>query len=272
MEASSTQLIEHIITYTLLCGGFLTAIAFGLHLKKNPVNREDLTATIADRSWSIRQLFILLASLFTLFFAAGFTGRFFYEEQLPVVRLVVAILVYALLVAVTAIINAYKGWSWDHFSGMGIKNLKMIFWAPVFYLAAIPFILLLSKSYHLILEMIFLSEVELQEVAQIVSRQRTWLEWCYIGTAIILAPIYEEIIFRGVLFPFVVKRTGLILGTLMVSALFALIHFHLPSVIALSLLSALLCLAYWKTGSLWTSIGIHMIFNAVTILALNISA
>ena len=47
-------------------------------------------------------------------------------------------------------------------------------------------------------------------------------------------------------------------------------HFHLPSFAALFLLSGALCLAYWRTGSLWVSIGMHTIFNAVSILALNI--
>ena len=85
-----------------------------------------------------------------------------------------------------------------------------------------------------------------------------------------LDPLYEEVLFRGVLFPYLTKRAGLAGGTLLVSALFALLHFHLPSMAPLFLLSIALCLAYWRTGSLWVNIGIHAIFNATSILALNI--
>ncbi len=68
-----------------------------------------------------------------------------------------------------------------------------------------------------------------------------------------------------------VKRAGMSVAVIVVSVLFALMHFHLPSFVPLFMLSAILCLTYWRTSSLWTSIGVHMIFNAVSILALNIA-
>lgn len=76
--------------------------------------------------------------------------------------------------------------------------------------------------------------------------------------------------FRGILFPFLVQRVGLKWGIVAVSALFAVIHLHVPSMLALFLLSAGLCVAYWRTGSLWVSIGMHAIFNGVTILLLKL--
>ena len=91
----------------------------------------------------------------------------------------------------------------------------------------------------------------------------------YILVAVFGAPVYEELIFRGILFPYLAKRAGLAGGVVATSLVFALVHLHLPSMVPLGLLSAALCLAYWRTGSLWPSIGMHMLFNAVSILAIS---
>jgi membrane protease YdiL (CAAX protease family) len=156
-------------------------------------------------------------------------------------------------------------------SGMGMDQIKTLFWAPIFYLAVIPLMMLASRGYQLLLEYFFEMEVELQEVAQhVVLQELTWLETVYILMAIFVAPIFEELVFRGVVFPYCVKRIGLASSTVLVSILFSLMHFHLPSAFPLFLLSGALCLAYWRTGSLWVSIGMHAIFNTITVLALNI--
>ena len=154
--------------------------------------------------------------------------------------------------------------------GMGIRQMKKLLISPVFYLAFIPFLMLISKGYHLLLEYAFGMELELQEVAQVVSQELSWLEIVYMVMAIVVAPLFEELLFRGIAFPYLVKRIGLAGGTVLVSLLFAMMHFHLPSFIPLFLLSSALCMAYWRTSSLWVSIGMHTLFNAVSILALNI--
>ena len=138
------------------------------------------------------------------------------------------------------------------------------------YLAAIPLVIIASKLYQLILSLIFTAEPELQDVAQIVSREWSLLKMLYIGMAIFVAPIYEELLYRGVFFPYLVKRSNLAIGTAVGSVLFAVMHNNAGSLISLTMLSIILSLAYWRTGSLWVSIGVHMLFNAVTILALNL--
>ena len=127
----------------------------------------------------------------------------------------------------------------------------------------------ISNAWHLLLQHITGLEIVLQDVAQAVTQEPSWLRTLYILTAVFAAPLFEEVLFRGMIFPYLVKYTGLAKGTLLVSVSFAVMHFHPPSFVPLVLLSAVLCLAYWRTGSLWVSIGMHAIHNAVTILALH---
>ncbi|MDF7800530.1 type II CAAX endopeptidase family protein [Pontiellaceae bacterium B1224] len=265
------SMLHNALTAFLMIGGLITAALLYLHQQRNPPDRKHLTEIIANRSWKTWQVVMLLSTLFLLYYLAQlsgpFIGQFIYEDQAPIVKLMIILGIYSILMVMVSIIS--KRNSGD--LGMGISNVRKLLISPVAYLAVIPFIMLASKGYHLLLERIYSSEVELQEVAQIVSGELGWVEILYMITAIFIAPVYEELLFRGIAFPYFVKRAGLIPAIVIVSVLFALMHPHLPSFVPLAMLSGTLCLTYWRTGSLWTSIGVHMIFNAVTILALNIA-
>jgi len=264
------QLLYTIINWSLLGGGLVVAVFLTIYHRRKPPNRQALTREIANRSWSTLQVGILLGTLFLLYFLASFVGLFFYEEQIPVVQLAITFVIYTVIVAIIALINRRRGGSWKSSDGLGFRQMKLLLISPVLYLAFIPFLLLISKGYHLLLEYGFGMELELQDVAQVVTQELSWLEIAYMVMAIVVAPLFEELLFRGIAFPYLVKRMGLAGGTLIVSLLFAVMHFHLPSFVPLFLLSSALCLAYWRTGSLWVNIGMHTIFNTVSILALNI--
>ncbi len=263
------QLLYKVITGVLLGGGMAIAALLALHLRRNPPDRVALTARISSRSWSTPQVGIVLGTLLFFYFIASFAGLLFYEEQIPLVRLLATLLIYTLIVVIIAGINRHRGGSWTASYGMGFRQLKKLAAAPVFYLALIPFLMLTAKAWHLLLQYVFGLEIELQEVAKVVAQELSWLQILYVLTAVIVAPLFEELMFRGLIFPYLVKRVGLAKGTLLVSVLFAVMHFHLPSFAPLFLLSAALCLAYWRTGSLWVVVGMHAIFNAISILALN---
>ena len=233
-----------------------------------PTDRKALTARITARSWSTPQVGIMLGALFLLYFLASFVGLFFYEEQIPLVRLAASFLIYAVIMALIALVIHRRGSSWADSFGMGSRQLKKLALSPVLYVALIPFLMLAAKAWHVLLQYGFGLEIDLQDVAQIVTQEPSWLRILYILMAVFVAPLFEETLFRGLLFPYLVKRGDLAGGTVLVSLLFAGMHFHLPSFVPLFLLSAVLCLAYWRTGSLWVGIGMHAIFNAVSIIAL----
>lgn len=236
-----------------------------------PPSRKVLTDRLAERAWSTPHVGMVLGALFVLYFFASFIGLLFYEEQIPLVRLAATLLIYAFIVALIARIDRQRGNSWAVGYGMGSRQLRQLALAPLLYLATIPFLMLAAKAWHLLLHEVFGMEIELQEVAQLVAQELSWLQILYILTAVAVAPLFEELLFRGLVFSYLVKHTGLAGATVLVSLLFALMHFHLPSLVPLFLLSAALCLAYWRTGSLWVCIGMHGIFNAVNIFALNIA-
>ena len=83
--------------------------------------------------------------------------------------------------------------------------------------------------------------------------------------AIVLAPIFEEILFRGIALPYLLRKIGTLPALVLVSFFFAMIHSHLPSFIPLFVIAMAFGLAYLRTGSLTVPITMHMIFNAVNV-------
>jgi len=86
----------------------------------------------------------------------------------------------------------------------------------------------------------------------------------------VAAPVVEETLFRGLLFPWLAKRVGWPAAALASSALFAAIHFHLPSAVPLGVLGLFLCAVQAATGRLIYCVWIHALFNAVNLYALTL--
>lgn len=236
----------------------------------SPIDRKALTDRVADRAWDTFHLGIVLGTLLLLYVLASGIGLFFCEEQIPAAQLATTFVISAIMVVLVTLVNRRRGGSWAATFGMGFRQLRKLSLSPLFYLATLPILMLAAKAWHLLLQYGFGVKIDLQEVARIFTQELSWLQILYILMAVFVAPFFEELMFRGMVFPYLAKRVGLAGGTALVSLLFAGMHFHLPSFVPLFLLSAALCLVYWRTGSLWVGIGMHAIFNGVTILALNL--
>ena len=84
-------------------------------------------------------------------------------------------------------------------------------------------------------------------------------------TAVVIAPLWEEVVFRGYLHPVIKKHGGIWAGAICSSLLLAVVHNHLAAIIPLFLLAMLMVWLYEKTGSIWTPIAVHACFNAAAV-------
>ena len=85
-------------------------------------------------------------------------------------------------------------------------------------------------------------------------------------SAAIAAPLVEELTFRGYLYPIMKKYTGAWFALVSTSLLFGIIHVSLVPFIPLAIFGAVLALLYEYTGSLWTPVIAHCIFNTATLV------
>lgn len=86
-----------------------------------------------------------------------------------------------------------------------------------------------------------------------------------IVSVVLVAPICEEVIFRGALFRFLHKRMPLVVSLLVSGALFALPHANLYNFVALLIVGIMLALAYRESGSLLSCITFHAVFNTINL-------
>lgn len=235
--------------------------------RRNPAGRRALTATLSGRAWSTPDLGVTLAAILLFHILAAFSTLLFCGSVASGAAFA-TLLSHGASLAMITHIERRGGGSWALRFGLSRRQAKTLLLSPLFYLASLPFLMLATGVWYFLLKNILGIEIEMQAALQFIAEGSFWLKLLFILLAVIAAPLVEELIFRGLLFPYLVKRTGLAGGIVLTSALFALIHMHLPALAPLFLLSVMLCLAYWRTGSLWVSIGIHALFNAVSILAL----
>jgi len=82
----------------------------------------------------------------------------------------------------------------------------------------------------------------------------------------VIAPIAEEFLFRGYIFTALRRWAGVWGGAAITGVLFGVIHIDpdrpVGFLVPLALLGFVLCLIYWRTGSLYPCIALHSINNA----------
>ncbi|MES2474830.1 MAG: CPBP family intramembrane glutamic endopeptidase [Verrucomicrobiota bacterium] len=78
----------------------------------------------------------------------------------------------------------------------------------------------------------------------------------------LLAPVAEEILYRGVLFRSVRNRLGVLAGGVISSLIFALLHFYDGyGLVSVGIFGLSCALAYAATGTLTTAIALHVLYN-----------
>ena len=86
------------------------------------------------------------------------------------------------------------------------------------------------------------------------------------GYAMLVAPVLEEFLFRGILYRAMKRPFGMGLAILLSALLFALVHKNALSFLPLTFLGVFLAFAYERTGDLRTCILMHAFFNMTMVL------
>ncbi len=137
-------------------------------------------------------------------------------------------------------------------------------WAPGIVVVA----LLLGYGANVLMTLLG-NEPEPQAAVQMLQNTDSLLHRCVLGfLAVILAPVSEEVLFRGMIYP-TIKQLGFphlaLWGT---SIVFAMTHANLMAFVPLIFVAVMLTWLYEKTGNLLTSIVAHAVFNLVNFVVL----
>jgi membrane protease YdiL (CAAX protease family) len=89
---------------------------------------------------------------------------------------------------------------------------------------------------------------------------------------LVVAPLVEEVFFRGFVFGGLVSRLGWVPAALLSGVLFGAVHGNapeaLPLIVPFTIIGAAFAWGYYRTGSLWVSIAAHFFFNTISFTVL----
>ena len=85
-------------------------------------------------------------------------------------------------------------------------------------------------------------------------------------TAAVVAPVCEEIVFRGYLYPVAKKFAGPWVGGVCTALVFSAVHGGLAPLLPLFIFGMALVVLYEWTGSIWAPISAHFLFNSATVV------
>ncbi len=106
-----------------------------------------------------------------------------------------------------------------------------------------------------------------QEVIQIFQHSSTVTQRIpIILLAVVVAPVTEELAFRGYLYGVMKRYIGAVPALVLSGILFALIHLNLPSFFPLLVLASVFALAYELSGSLLVPMTMHALFNSLSLI------
>ena len=133
------------------------------------------------------------------------------------------------------------------------------------WLTIIPFVLLIS----LIMNSLIDNQNGSNPLLEIVLNNKNYLSFFLLFvTTTLLAPLFEEIIFRGILLPTLSRDFGIISGIIVSAFIFALAHLSLGEMPPLFVLGIGLAITRIASGSLFSSVIMHSLWNGLTFLNL----
>jgi len=141
------------------------------------------------------------------------------------------------------------------------------------FLVAMPLVFAASNAWEFALNRMGLPDEKQELVGILENTNSTALRWLFVAVATFLVPAAEELLFRAGLFRYLRTRAPRWVAIGLTSVLFGALHVAwgdrmagLPSLLPLTVLAVVFCLAYERTGTIGTTIVAHACFNVNTML------
>lgn len=128
---------------------------------------------------------------------------------------------------------------------------------------------ILTICINVIVVTFFIQEPQMQEVLQTLSAAPLlWQRILLVFAIVALAPLGEEILFRGFLYRAFAAKLGPFWGMALSGLLFGAAHLEWQVFPAFAVLGMVLAHLYRKSGDLWLCIATHTVFNAIGVFLL----
>jgi membrane protease YdiL (CAAX protease family) len=123
-------------------------------------------------------------------------------------------------------------------------------------------LLILAMGFNLVYNVV-LSQFDLESQMDLVALfEDLSSPWLLLVGGIVVAPVVEELFFRGFVFAGLRERYGWRKAGLISAGLFAVLHFQPLMVVPILLLGMIFAYLYHRSGSIWPAVIVHVLTNA----------
>ncbi len=151
-----------------------------------------------------------------------------------------------------------------------LKNWRWYYLAIPFGLEVVilPTIWIVTSIFAISVKIFFDIELPARELQTFLMDCETITLIPVFISAVFIAPVIEELIFRKIIFDFAEKHIGTISSLIVTSVMFTTIHFTVVQSPALFIIAVALQILYIKFKSIYPCILFHMVHNGTTFLIL----
>jgi membrane protease YdiL (CAAX protease family) len=210
-----------------------------------------------------------LVALFGWMVTSSGSGEENVEMEAFAVSMFVGSMFFLLLgLLLVAYMSVVRGMNPAEMFGLRSLPVRSAFgWAVVWMVAVL---LVMGVLVTLVYTVVLGGELPDESPQEVVERFRKMDHWMMRGmvvvAAVLVAPLTEELIFRGFLYGVTKRFTERWFAVLLTGVVFALVHNHIGSLLPLFLLGVGFAVAYEATGSLLVPIFMHMMFNGFNVV------
>ena len=226
-------------------------------MEQNQVSAEANDAQVYSVPWSVGDTWLgvgLLVLLSIGMLALLFVGNT--RQYMQNVGVLFLELIYLLPVT---LIFAWRGIHWNHL-GFGKFTLNVMGLGCGLLFGAYAIILL-----HNAILYAFGIDTQGDQIFEIFNQLESPIWFFFVGA--LIAPVVEEIFFRGFLFQGFRQKYGWLPAVLLSSAIFGAAHLDPVSLIPTFMLGCVLAYMYHRSNSLWPGIIFHTLINSFSLLA-----
>jgi membrane protease YdiL (CAAX protease family) len=254
----------------IVLGVFVNAALF-LRFQATPLEWDRRVETLKNNPWRTSDGARVLLYLVGLYFAVSFTKRMLGGDHEEPPMWVILQSAFFHLSGIAIVVGALKrqGLEWGRAFGIDRNRLAAdVRRGVVLYLAMMPLLFFYTLWYQWALRAWGYTALPQDVIILFVSEESIWGRVYTFVLAAMIAPLFEEMVFRGIALPVLARQRGAIWAVVVLAAAFALIHFHVPSLVPLFIVAVTLSVGYIYSGSLVVPIVTHGLFNLVNLTVL----
>lgn len=229
------------------------------------------------KTWRPETVMLIVGGILFAFFSASLTADLFRRAGVAGFRtpddsgsvLLATLGLHGAAIVAGILFFKLHGFGWRDFTGLNTMGWQWQLPLVVFVLLAVAPVMFDLKCFSDIVLTKLDRSIEDQRAVEIILNAKSAGMKIYLGVfAVVLAPLAEEFVFRGLLFSAVKKLGWPKCGWVVVSLLFAAIHASASIFLPLFVFALALTWLYEKTEGLLAPVIAHSLFNTANLVIL----